>query len=155
MKIFSKRKPEVNRQRRGGKFVKGCSGNPAGRPKGIMDKRVQLRELLEPSKEKLVKKAVSLALRGDTAALRLCLERLIPAYRPTNELIQMPIPVKDNFSVQAMEIFNRILIGELSSDDGQRLFEMLTARIKIHEITDLEQRLLLLEEKAKAEGERP
>lgn len=144
----------MNRRRTGGKFNKGCSGNPAGRPKGITDKRVHLRELLEPSKEKLVNKAVSLALRGDTAALRLCLERLIPAYRPTNEHIKTPMPDRDNLTVQAKEIFSRVLKGELSSDEGQRLIEILIARIKIQETTELEQRLNVLEEKAKMNGER-
>jgi Family of unknown function (DUF5681) len=62
-------------------FRKGQSGNPAGRPKGIQDKRVNLRKLLEPHAEALVEKAVALALEGDTTALRLCLERLVPAYR--------------------------------------------------------------------------
>ena len=60
-------------------FEKGQSGNPAGRPPGLPDKRTRLRTLLDPHKESLVDKAVELALGGDTAALRLCIERLIPA----------------------------------------------------------------------------
>ena len=62
-------------------FKKGQSGNPSGRPKGVKDKRTELRELLEPHAEALVKKAVDLALMGDTSALRLCLERIIPAVK--------------------------------------------------------------------------
>ena len=46
-------------------FKKGQSGNPAGKPKGAKDKRTELRELLKPHAEKLVKKAVDMALAGD------------------------------------------------------------------------------------------
>ena len=61
-----------------GKFVKGKSGNPKGRPKGIPDKRTALKDLLKPHAEELVNKAMELVRAGDVAALRLCMERLIP-----------------------------------------------------------------------------
>lgn len=59
-------------------FKKGISGNIQGRPKGIVDKRIELRSLLVPHAEALVNKAVELALAGDSNALRLCIDRLIP-----------------------------------------------------------------------------
>lgn len=62
-------------------FQRGKSGNPAGRPKGSKDKRTELRALLEPHAPALVQKAVEQALDGDTAALKLCLDRLIPPVR--------------------------------------------------------------------------
>lgn len=62
-------------------FVKGKSGNPLGRPKGVQDKRTILRSYLEPHAEALINKAVSMALDGDTTALKLCLERLIPSMK--------------------------------------------------------------------------
>ena len=60
------------------KFKPGISGNPKGRPKGARDKRTELRSLLEPHAKDLVEKVVELAKGGDTTAIRLCLERLIP-----------------------------------------------------------------------------
>lgn len=62
-------------------FVKGKSGNPAGRPKGASDRRTELRELLEPHAGALIKKAVEMALAGDTTAMKLCLERVLPAVK--------------------------------------------------------------------------
>ena len=50
------------------KYTKGKSGNPKGRPRGIRDKRVELRSLLEPHAAELVQKAVELAKDGDSAA---------------------------------------------------------------------------------------
>ncbi|MGH8625106.1 MAG: DUF5681 domain-containing protein [Gammaproteobacteria bacterium] len=59
-------------------WKQGQSGNPEGRPPGAKDKRTALRALLTPHAQELVMRAVELAKSGDTTALRLCLERLIP-----------------------------------------------------------------------------
>ena len=63
------------------KFEKGKSGNPKGKPKGAKDKRTELRALLEPHAPALIQKAVDMALAGDTVALKLCLDRIIPSMR--------------------------------------------------------------------------
>jgi hypothetical protein len=63
------------------KFEPGQSGNPAGRPKGSGDRRSGLRSLLDPHAPALIEKAVEMALSGDMAALKLCLDRCLPAYR--------------------------------------------------------------------------
>lgn len=42
-------------------FQQGQSGNPDGRPPGIRDKRVAMRELLAPHAEELVAKVVEMA----------------------------------------------------------------------------------------------
>ena len=65
-------------------FVKGQSGNPAGRRKGSKDRRTLLFEELVPHGGALVSKAVSLALEGDQQMLALCLNKLIPNIRPVD-----------------------------------------------------------------------
>ena len=63
---------------RGRPFKKG---NP-GRPPGSRNKATLAAEvLLDNETEKLTRKAIELAMAGDTVALRLCLERIIPARR--------------------------------------------------------------------------
>ena len=59
-------------------FQAGQSGNPNGRPKGIIDKRAELRGLLEPHAKDLIKKVIEFAKQGDPTAMRLCIERLLP-----------------------------------------------------------------------------
>ena len=62
-----------------GRFRPGVSGNPAGRLRGTKNRATKAaEELLEGEAEALTRKAVELALAGDTVALRLCLERLLP-----------------------------------------------------------------------------
>ena len=59
----------------GGRFA---PGNP-GRPRGARHKTSQAIEaLLEGEAEGLTRKAVDMALQGNTTALRLCLERVCP-----------------------------------------------------------------------------
>jgi hypothetical protein len=72
----------IRKQPPGRRFQPGVSGNPAGRPKGAKNKSTLAAEaLLDGEAEALTRKAVEMALRGDTVALRLCLERLMPPRR--------------------------------------------------------------------------
>ena len=67
---------------RRGQFKPGQSGNPKGKPKGARHKAtLAALELLDGEAEALTRKAVDLALEGDTTALRLCLERIAPPAR--------------------------------------------------------------------------
>jgi Family of unknown function (DUF5681) len=73
--------PKTTRQR-DGKWLPGVNGNRAGRPKGACHKATLAAEaLLEGEAEGITRKAVELAIGGDTTALRLCLERIMPARR--------------------------------------------------------------------------
>src|SRR3990167_9567009 len=63
-------------------FKPGESGNPTGRPKGIIDKRSELRSLLETHAKEIIEKLIERAKIGDDVAMRLCVDRLIPRVKP-------------------------------------------------------------------------
>src|SRR5687768_16932362 len=66
-------------KQRGRPFQKGQSGNPDGRPKGSRNATtLAVESLLDGEAEALTRKAVELAIAGDIAALRLCLDRVLP-----------------------------------------------------------------------------
>ena len=71
-------------------YKKGQSGNPKGRPKGIQDRRNQLRELLGSRSKEIVEKAVEMALEGDPTAMRLVVERLVPALPRREDSVPIP-----------------------------------------------------------------
>ncbi|WP_443217147.1 DUF5681 domain-containing protein [Seohaeicola sp. 4SK31] len=59
-------------------------GNP-GKPKGARHKATQAAlALLDGEAEALTRQAVTMALGGDTTALRLCLERIAPPRKPAH-----------------------------------------------------------------------
>ena len=66
------------------------AGNP-GRPKGARNKASLAAEaLLDGEAETLARKAVEMALAGDTTAMRLCLERIMPIRRDRPVSFAMP-----------------------------------------------------------------
>jgi len=63
-------------------FAKGTSGNPAGRPKGSVNKYTELsRELLSENGVLIVSKVIEKAMDGDVACLKMCMDRIIPAHK--------------------------------------------------------------------------
>ena len=70
------------------KFVKGQSGNPAGRPVGSKNKCTQFRELLEDDLPALASALRDKALEGDMNAMRLVLERLVPKVQVVDMSLQ-------------------------------------------------------------------
>ena len=65
--------------KQGARFRKGQSGNPSGRPRGARNKTtLAVEALLDGEAEVLTRKAVERAKEGDSVALRLCLERILP-----------------------------------------------------------------------------
>jgi len=78
-------------KQRGRPFVKGQSGNPAGKPRGVRNRSTIAAELLlEGEAKALTRKAIELGLAGDTTALRLCLERLVPPRKDRPISLELP-----------------------------------------------------------------
>jgi hypothetical protein len=76
---------------RGRPFPKGQSGNPAGRPRGSSNRATRAAELLlDGEATALTRKAVELALAGDQAALRLCLDRTVAPRR--ERAVELALP---------------------------------------------------------------
>src|SRR5918996_483445 len=75
----------------GGKFARGNSGGP-GRPPGSRNKStLAVQELLDGQAEAITQKAVDLALEGDIAALKLCLERICPPRKERAVDVALPL----------------------------------------------------------------
>ncbi len=128
-----------------GKFTKGQSGNPNGRPKGLEDKRVALRLLLVPHTEKLIKKAVSLALNGDTTALRICIDRLIPPIRAKDTPVSIG-KLEGGLADQGRVVLDAVSSGRITPDEAGGLMQVISAQARIVEVDEIEKRVAALEQ---------
>ncbi len=126
------------------KFKPGVSGNPKGRPKGARDKRTELRSLLEPHAKDLVEKVVELAKGGDTTAIRLCLERLIPPIRAQDQSITLD-GMNGGLTAQGKKIILAMGNGELSPSDASTMLQALASQARLSEVDELERRVSELE----------
>ena len=124
-------------------FKKGTSGNPAGRPKGIPDKRTEIRDLLKPHAPALVEKAVQLALQGEQTALKLCLDKIIPSLKPVSEAVS--INNAGNLSDIGMSVITDVFSGAITTDAGYELLRSLQIQANLEEFTAIEKRLTALE----------
>lgn len=127
------------------KFQKGKSGNPKGKPVGAKDKRTELRELLKPHSEKLIQKAVDLAMEGDQAALKMCLDRICPALKSQAPLITLPLTATDEAG-RASEVFQAMIQGEVPPDTGRDIISSIAAILKAKEVSEIEKRVITLEQ---------
>lgn len=88
------------------------AGN-AGRPKGARNKTTQaVLALLEGEAEALGRKAVEMALAGDSVALRLCLDRLAPPRK--DRPVQFPLPRMATARDAAGAVLEAVSVGDLT-----------------------------------------
>jgi uncharacterized protein with von Willebrand factor type A (vWA) domain len=125
-------------------FTKGKSGNPNGRPKGRPDRRTAFRDLFKPHAPALIKKAVDMALEGDTTALRLCIDRIVPALRPRDEPITVP-GFKGSLSERGQKVLKGMGAGDITPADAAAVLGALAAQARVQEFDELAERIETLE----------
>lgn len=133
-----------------GKFAPGNHANPKGRIPGSRNRATLAAQiLLDGEVESLTRKAVELALEGDTTALRLCLERILPA-RKEAALVPLDLPKVEgaaDLPQLTAAILDSVAAGRITPGEGQALAALTNAHAKTLEIAELEQRITALEEK--------
>ena len=136
-------------------FKPGQSGNPAGRKKGIVDKRVKYREMLATHAPEIVEKCVDLARSGDVNAIKLCFQKLIPNANGnylTNAQIKKLAKGDINEVLNSnKDIINAVFDKQVTVEQGQSMTSVLTAHAALIEKSDIfkrmEERLLNIESK--------
>ena len=74
-----------------GKFLKGQSGNPAGKPPGIRNRATKIVEqLFDGASGEVSREALAKAMNGDSAVLRLIVTRLIGPRRHRASSFSLP-----------------------------------------------------------------
>ena len=136
----------------GKRFEAGKSGNPEGRSAGTRNRAtVAIEVLLEGEAEAIGRKAIEMALDGDSMAMRLCLERLAPVRRGRPVHFTLPTLNGPSDLVRALAgILTATAAGELSPDEASQVASIFEAKRRAMETTELETRLAALEKAAGA-----
>jgi hypothetical protein len=130
-----------------GRWRKGTSGNAAGRPTGSRNQStVFFQELLNGQGEALIQKGIELSLKGDTRALSICWDRLLPPRK--ERTIELPLPsVTDAKSVSAAlaSVVTAVGAGSITPGEAESLARVLEAQLRAVEFEALAQRVGELE----------
>lgn len=131
-------------------FEKGRSGNPQGRRHGARNKAtLAVEALLEGEAEALTRKAVELALAGDTTALRLCLERVAPVQKGRPILLDVgDVATLNDLSTVQAKVVTSMARGELTPDEAADVVAVVERLGQAWERRDLDERIKALEERA-------
>ena len=133
-----------------GQFTKGHSGNRNGKPTGARNKAtLAALDLLGGETEALSRKAIEMALDGDTTALRLCLERIAPPSkeRPLEGFELPPLGSPQNILAALELVAQQLACGDLLPSEAKALCLVLDKYHDHYETTLLAQRIEILETK--------
>lgn len=135
-----------------GAFIKGQSGNPKGRPKGARHKTtVAMEALLASEAEGLTRRAIELAQDGDTVALRLCLDRLMPVRKDRPVPFTLPpIATAADLPKATSALLAAVAAGDLTPSEAAELGKLVDAHVKAVEAADLAVRIAALEQQGAA-----
>jgi hypothetical protein len=139
----------------GGKWPKGKSGNPKGRPKGARGKASLAAEaLMDGGAEKITRRCIRAALAGDAIALRLCMERILPVRRDRPLDFRMKAPEKaSEISAALGALIRAVGSGRLTPGEAATLAGVLKVQAQVIESADLEARIHTLEKAAKGSNQ--
>ena len=128
-------------------FQTGESGNPAGRPRGARGKATVLAEsMFEGEAEAIIRAAIELAKSGDTAAVRLCLDRVAPRQKDRAIAFELPPLHSAASALSALaDIAAAVSGGDLTPPEADNLSRLVERYVHTLEDTELEQRVAKLE----------
>jgi hypothetical protein len=113
-------------------FEKGQSGNPAGRPRGSRSRATMaLQDMLERDAESIARTAINLAKHGNIAALRICMDRLLPPRRHEPVTLDLPSLDKVADTVAATSaIVAAVAAGDLTAAEAADLAKVVDVHVQ-------------------------
>jgi hypothetical protein len=122
-----------------GKFQKGESGNPNGRPVGS-SLQARLRTAVGDRFDELVRVVLDAALAGDMAAASLL---LAPSLKPV-QVPQAFALAGQTLTEKALSVLEAVAAGALSASDGKLLLDGLAGVVRVQEAEHTARQLELI-----------
>lgn len=106
-----------------------------------------IESLLEGEAEKLTRKCVEMAMAGDTTAMKLCLERLLPARKDRPVQLQIPeIEGVQDLPKATVALLEAVAAGELVPAEAGEVAKLVEVHRRTVETVEIEGRLRRVEE---------
>jgi hypothetical protein len=140
--------PDNTGEQQAGRFRKGRSGNPAGRPRGSRNfATLAVETLLSGEAERLTRKCIDLALSGDTVALKLCLERIYPARkdRPVTFALPPITSARDAADIAAA-VAQAVAAGRITPSEAAEIGKVIEIYVKAYQTAELDDRTARVEQ---------
>ena len=136
-----------------GRFAPGnklSPGRPPGRGPGA-----ELRAVLATDLDKIIGVLRTQALAGDAQAIRIVLDRVLPALRPVDMPTMLALPVGGTLADQARAVVQAAADGDLAPAQAAQIVTALGGVAKIIETTELMLRIEALEARSAAPRGKP
>ena len=131
-------------------FRKGESGNPKGRPKGT-GPNAKFRNAIEQDLPEIISAMVSEARNGDVAAAKLLMDRTIPAVKPVDSPVTLPL--SGGLTASSYNVLSAIGEGLVSPDQGSKLLQGLATAAGVEDLAVLRDRLEAIERIRNSRGD--
>jgi hypothetical protein len=120
-----------------------------GRPRGSRNRTTVLaQQLLESHAEPVVRKALMMAIQGDTTAMKLCMDRILPVrHDQPVKLGSLPTATAADVSKATQKVVQSVASGKIPIAQGLAVSEMLERRRRAVETESLDGRVRNLEER--------
>ena len=132
-----------------GKFVKGNPGGP-GRAQGSRNKATLLAQSQMAEKlPEVIDRLLANALDGDTTAIKVVIERLVPIAKDAPIKVHLPaIAGADDLPLASQAIVDAVADGVITPNESLLMSRLLANHIKLLEVSDIDKRIRALEERA-------
>ncbi|WP_241229682.1 DUF5681 domain-containing protein [Tsuneonella rigui] len=128
-----------------GRWQKGVSGNPKGRPRGILDKRSKITRALMDDGPAIARVVIEQALEGDLHACSLVLSRIAPALRSEGLPVTFDFDAAAPIARQIEQVLEAMAAGAVAPEVGKQIIDAIDALSSARAVEELEARIITLE----------
>lgn len=128
----------------------GQSGNPKGRPKGIVDSRTKYRQLIEQDAPALVARCIADAKAGCKVSMKVCLDKILPNAKSERivrgvlaEIVPEDIKSLQDVSASVVQAMSK---DEITPELGRHAMAVIESHASMLERTELIDRLERIEQ---------
>lgn len=93
----------------------------------------------------IIAKLVDQALAGDVNAARLIVERTIPAIKPIEQAVELPLDADADLVQQGRCVVTALAAGQIPPGQAASILQALAGIARLVELTELEKRIAALE----------